>query len=91
LKRDLLTVDRNAIFDALYAENIYCNVHYAPLHLQPFYQKNYGYRKGDFPNAETYYERCLTLPLFARMSDQDAQDVINAVEKVIGYYRKEKA
>jgi dTDP-4-amino-4,6-dideoxygalactose transaminase len=80
-------VDRKVIFDALRAENIGVHVHYVPLHLQPYYQEKFGYKRGDFPIAEGYYKRAITLPLFPKMNDGDINDVIDAVKKVIGYYR----
>ncbi len=83
-----LKVDRKMIFDALRAENIGVQVHYIPLHLQPYYREHFKYRAGSFPVAERYYSRCLTLPLFPKMSDDDINDVITSVHKVIGYYRK---
>jgi UDP-4-amino-4,6-dideoxy-N-acetyl-beta-L-altrosamine transaminase len=83
-----LKVNRKRIFDALRAENIGVHVHYIPLHLQPYYQETFGYKSGDFPVAEEYYERAITLPLFPKMDDNDVNDVINAVKKVINYYRK---
>jgi len=88
IKPDLLKVGRKEIFDALRAENIGVNVHYIPVHYHPFYQKEFGYKKGDFPNTERYYEHALTLPIFPRMSKDDVNDVIEAVKKVIGYYGK---
>jgi len=83
-----LKVGRKTIFDALRAENIGVHVHYIPLHLQPYYQERFGHRRGDFPVAERYYERALTLPLFPKMTDNDVNDVIHAIEKVISYYKK---
>ena len=88
LRTDTLTVGRKEIFEALRAENIGVNVHYIPLHLQPFYQKEFGYRKGDYPIAEKYYNRAITLPIFPQMSDHDVNDVIIAIKKVILYYRR---
>jgi UDP-4-amino-4,6-dideoxy-N-acetyl-beta-L-altrosamine transaminase len=88
LNLEKLRVDRKRIFDALRAENIGVHVHYIPLHLQPYYQETFGYKNGDFPVAEEYYERAITLPLFPKMDDNDVNDVINAVKKVINYYRK---
>lgn len=88
LNLDRLKVDRRKVFDALRAENIGAHVHYIPIHLHPFYQEKFGYKKGDFPIAENYYKRALTLPLFPKMKDSDVIDVINAVKKVIFYYRK---
>ena len=88
LKLDRLRVDRKTIFDALRAENIGVHVHYIPLHLQPYYQEKFGYKNGDFPVAEKYYKRCLTIPLYSKMSDDDVNDVIDGVKKVISYYSR---
>jgi UDP-4-amino-4,6-dideoxy-N-acetyl-beta-L-altrosamine transaminase len=89
LNLEKLKVGRKEIFEALRAENIGVNVHYIPVHLQPYYQKRFGYRRGDFPKVENYYSRAITLPIFPMMSDKDIDDVIKAVKKVISYYRKE--
>jgi perosamine synthetase len=88
LRTELLKVDRKEIFEALRAENIGVNVHYMPLHLHPFYQQECGCRKGDYPKAERYYERAITLPIFPKMSDEDIEDVIKAVKKVIHHLRE---
>lgn len=88
LNLERLKVGRREIFEALKAENIGVNVHYIPVHLQPYYQKRFGYCLGDFPKAENYYSRAITLPIFPKMSDKDIDDVIVAVKKVINYYKK---
>lgn len=88
IRTELLKVGRREIFEALRAENIGVNVHYVPLHLHPFYQRVFGYKKGDYPRAEKYYEQAITLPIFPMMRDEDTEDVIRAVKKVIGAYRK---
>jgi dTDP-4-amino-4,6-dideoxygalactose transaminase len=88
LKLEKLKVSRKKIFDALRAENIGVHVHYIPVHLQPYYQENFGYKKGDYPVTEDFYERALTLPVFPKMNSDDVSDVINAVKKVIDYYRR---
>jgi len=87
LRTGMLAAGRREVFDALRAENIGVNVHYVPLHLQPFYIREFGYKKGDYPRAERYYERAITLPIFPGMSDDDVDDVIRAVTRVILYYR----
>jgi UDP-4-amino-4,6-dideoxy-N-acetyl-beta-L-altrosamine transaminase len=87
LDLDKFTVGRKEIFEALLAENIGVNVHYLPVYLHPYYQK-LGYQKGLCPNAEKLYESMITLPLYPTMSDNDFEDVINAVNKVLDYYRK---
>lgn len=82
-----LTVGRNTVLNALRAENIDASIHYIPVYLMPYYQQ-LGYQKGICPNAEEHYKSSLTLPLFYSMTDQDAADVVNAVKKVLNFYRK---
>ena len=84
---DRLNCRRKEFYDAMQAENIGVNVHYIPVYLFPYYQ-SLGYRRGLCPNAEAYYESSMTLPLFYGMTDQDQNDVIRAVEKVITYFRQ---
>ena len=88
LQLDKLKGTRENIYFALRAENIWPQVHYIPVHLHPYYQKRLGYKKGDFPVAESFYERILSLPLYPKMSDEDVDDVVEGVTKVINYYRK---
>jgi len=88
LNLERLKVGRREIFEALRAENIGVNVHYIPIHLQPYYKKRFGYRLGDFSKAENYYSRAITLPVFPKMSDKDIDDVVAVVKKVINYYKK---
>ncbi len=85
LQLDKLKESRREIFEALIAENIGVNVHYIPVYYHPYYQK-LGYKKGLCPNAEKYYEAAITLPIFPAMSNEDLEDVVNAVKKVINYY-----
>ncbi|MEJ8303649.1 UDP-4-amino-4,6-dideoxy-N-acetyl-beta-L-altrosamine transaminase [Saccharibacillus sacchari] len=72
---------RKEIFEQLRGLNIGVNVHYIPVHLQPYYQR-LGYLKGSCPNAEQYYETCITLPLFPGMTDEDCEYVIQAVRNL---------
>jgi UDP-4-amino-4,6-dideoxy-N-acetyl-beta-L-altrosamine transaminase len=83
-----LTVDRAEIFRVLRAEGIGVNVHYIPVHLHPFYRKQFGFRGGEYPVAEETYERLISLPIFHGMTDQDVEEVIEAVNKVISYYAR---
>lgn len=89
IKLDLnkLKADRKEIYNALLAENIGVNVHYIPVYWHPYYQK-LGYKKGLCPKAEELYNSILTLPLFPAMTDNDVEDVIGGVYKIINYYRK---
>ena len=83
-----LTADRAQIFRALWAENIGVNVHYIPVHLHPYYRDRFGHKQGDFPIAEDAYARLISLPMFHGMSDQDGEDVIRAVTKVVAHFSK---
>ena len=83
LNLEKLSADRGKIFRALRAENIGVNVHYIPVHLHPYYRDRFGDRAGEYPIAEDAYERLISLPMFHGMSDEDVEDVIAAVRKVI--------
>lgn len=87
LRPEKLAASRREIFEALQRQNIGVNVHYIPVHYQPYYRK-LGYDKGICPKAERVYEEILTLPLFPAMSEQDVRDVIEAVKRTVGQYRK---
>jgi dTDP-4-amino-4,6-dideoxygalactose transaminase len=79
---DQLTIGRDAFIQALSERNIGVSVHFIPLHLQPYYRDTYGLKPEDFPRATATFQRILSLPLYARMSDGDVQDVIDAVVDV---------
>lgn len=87
IKSDSLKVGRDEIYKALNAENIGLQVHYIPVYFHPYY-KSLGYKKGICPIAEELYEEIITIPLYYSLTDEDVQDVIKAVVKVINYYRK---
>ena len=78
--------NRGELFAKLHEKGIGANVHYIPVHLHPFYQGRFGYRKGNYPNAENAYERIITLPLFPRMGERDVRRVIDAVVLIAEAY-----
>jgi perosamine synthetase len=86
LQLNRLSANREEIFQALRGENIGVNVHYIPVHLHPYYRNRFGYRTGDYPVAESVYERLISLPISHGMSDEDVQDVVSAVRKVMTFY-----
>lgn len=88
LELERLSADRAQIFAALRAENIGVNVHYIPVHLHPYYRETLGSKGGEFPLAEDAYGRLISLPMFHAMSDQDVEDVIVAVTKVLQHFAK---
>jgi UDP-4-amino-4,6-dideoxy-N-acetyl-beta-L-altrosamine transaminase len=72
---------RRTAFDALRAAGIGVNVHYIPVHLQPYYRR-LGFSPGQFPVAERYYSRALTLPLYATMTESDQDRVVEALLEI---------
>ena len=80
---DRLGKTRDWVLNALTAENIGVGVHYLPVHLHPFYRKTFGWKEGDFPNAEWIGARTLSLPLSAALNERDVEDVIVAFQKVV--------
>ncbi len=74
--------DRAEVFAALRAANIGVNVHYIPVHTQPYYRA-LGFRAGDFPEAERYYAEAISLPLFSGLSDADQDHVIESLKQAL--------
>jgi len=75
--------DRGRIFSELREEGIGANVHYIPVHLHPYYRDTFGYRKGDYPAAESAYGQILSLPMFPDMEPAEVKYVIEAVRRAI--------
>lgn len=74
---------RKWLIEALLKEKIGTQVHYIPVHEQPYYRKNFGCRHGDLPLSERYYEKALSLPLYPRMTDGDVGHVIKNVKRLL--------
>lgn len=70
---------RKQVMEELAKNNIGTQVHYIPCHTQPYYQKNFGYKTGDYPIAESYYDRALSIPLYPKMKDQDVEWVVKNI------------
>lgn len=88
LDLDKLKVNRNEFVDMLIKENIGSGVHFAPIHTQPLYKRQFGYKKGDYPNAEYVGERILSLPMGGNLTNKDVNDVINAVKYCLNKAKK---
>ena len=87
LNLERLTCDRKQFFDALWEENIRCQVHYIPVYRHSYYE-SLGYPKGLCKMAEKYYEEALSIPYYPALTEEDVTDTITAIEKVLTYYRK---
>ena len=75
------TDNRKGLYDHLRTKNIFAQVHYIPVHLLPYYRER-GFKKGDYPHAENYYEKCLSLPMYPSLSNEE-QDYV--IEKVLEF------
>ena len=80
---DAAPIARDRFIEALFEAGIGCSVHYIPLHLHPYWRDRYALTPARFPHSQHAYERMLTLPLYTRMSDADAQRVIDAVRRLL--------
>lgn len=78
-----LNMTRDQFLEEMTHHNIGVGVHYIALHLHPFYQKNFCYKRGDFPSAEWISDRTCSIPLSAKLTDEDVEDVIEAVIEII--------
>ncbi|MDR1979893.1 MAG: UDP-4-amino-4,6-dideoxy-N-acetyl-beta-L-altrosamine transaminase [Synergistaceae bacterium] len=76
---------RGALFAHLAENDVRLQVHYPPVPLHPYYKKRFGYKKGDFPEAERFYEETISLPLFPLMEDADVKRVVDCIAK---FYEK---
>lgn len=83
LQTEQLNVTHRQVFERLRELQIGVNLHYIPVHTQPYYQ-GLGHKPGDYPNAERYYAEAISLPVFATLTDDDVDRVADAVRKAIG-------
>ena len=88
LELDKLTIDRDRFIELMAEANIGTSVHFIPVHLMSYYKETYGYKEGDLPVAESYFDTIVSLPLYPKMTDEDVQDVINAVTDIINENHK---
>ena len=76
--------DRLGLYNFLRTKNIFAQIHYIPCHLMPYYRQ-FGWKEGDKPNAETYYKHCISLPMYPTLKTEEQQYVINLINE---YYEK---
>jgi dTDP-4-amino-4,6-dideoxygalactose transaminase len=85
---DVVRLSRDDFIRALVDERIGVSVHFIPVHYHPFFSARLGYSRGAFPTTERYYGRAVSLPIYPSMTDADAADVVEAVTKLLRYYRR---
>ena len=88
LELERLRIDRRQFIELLKQQHIGASVHFIPLHLHPYYRENFGYYRGDFPNASAVFERIVSLPLYPKMTEMDVQNVIETVKTIIRQHRR---
>jgi dTDP-4-amino-4,6-dideoxygalactose transaminase len=88
LDLDRLTLDRAGFIDALQERRIGTGIHFTAVHLHQYYRERFGYRRGDFPEAEYISDRTVSLPLSPAMTERDVEDVIAAVTDVVAAHRR---
>ncbi len=86
IKFDELNVSKKIFFSKMKEKNILLQVHYVPVHLQPFYKNNFGFKHGDFPIAEKFYERELSIPMYPALLNEDlgyiTRSIIETLDKI---------
>ena len=83
LRPSMLDIARGQFIEELKKLGIGSAVHFIPLHLHPYYQHAFGYKKGDFPHAENAFSRCISLPLYPSLNDGEVARIIRAVEQIV--------
>ena len=78
------TTSRDKLLNHLHKKGIGAHAMYIPVHLQPYYQDHYGYKKGDFPKSEKYFQKSLILPLYPQMTNEMVDRVIDSVKAFYG-------
>ena len=78
-----LKISKKELFNKLALNKINPQVHYQPLHFQPFIKNKYNYKKGDFPKSEKFYEKEVSLPIFYRLKKFEQKFVVNRLLKIL--------
>lgn len=73
---------RRELYDHLHSQGILAQVHYIPVHLQPYYRQTFGFAAGDFPHTEKYYDEALSLPLFPTLTHEEQDRVVEAIAQI---------
>jgi UDP-4-amino-4,6-dideoxy-N-acetyl-beta-L-altrosamine transaminase len=83
IKFDKLKISKKEFFAKMKEKNIFLQVHYIPVHLQPYYKNTFGFKKGDFPNAEIFYEQEFSIPMYPMLTDEDLEYVSQKIIETI--------
>jgi UDP-4-amino-4,6-dideoxy-N-acetyl-beta-L-altrosamine transaminase len=83
LQLDKISATHLQVFEALRAKDIMVNLHYIPVHTQPYYQQM-GFKQGDFPQAEQYYREAISIPMHINLTDEELQFVVSTLREAMG-------
>ena len=78
----VLVEEREAFYHNVRKVGLNLQVHYIPVHTQPYYQTQ-GYKWGDYPNAEEYYNHCISLPLYPDLTDEDLEEIVKRIKEIL--------
>ena len=82
LQLEFISVTHKQVFEALRSNDIGVNLHYIPVHMQPFY-KSMGFKIGDFPESEKYYSEAISLPMYPELSEEDQNEVVKVLTSIV--------
>jgi dTDP-4-amino-4,6-dideoxygalactose transaminase len=82
LRLDEISLSHRQVFEGLRAAGIGVNLHYIPVHLQPYYRER-GFAPGDYPQAERYYAEAISLPMFPSLSDEQQDYVVGQLQRLL--------
>jgi dTDP-4-amino-4,6-dideoxygalactose transaminase len=83
-----LRVDRDQLLRALTEEGVGTSVHFIPVHYHGYYRELLKHQRGSFPVTETFFDQAVSLPIYPAMTDEDAEDVVSALKKLVRYYER---
>ena len=70
-------------FDEMKSNNILLQVHYVPVHLQPYYTQKFGFKAGDFPNSEKFYEKEFSIPMYPKLKQNEINHVVETIKRLL--------
>ncbi|AMN48590.1 UDP-4-amino-4,6-dideoxy-N-acetyl-beta-L-altrosamine transaminase [Psychrobacter sp. P2G3] len=85
LKTNQIQKSHKEVFDELRAANIGVNLHYIPVHLQPYYQQKLGFKMGDFPEAELYYSQAISLPMYPDLTEEQQAYIAQTLRSILNH------
>lgn len=83
IKFDELSITKKLLFEKMKAHNIALQVHYIPVHLQPYYKDNFGFQEGDFPFSEQFYKDEISIPVYPLLENEDLKYIVNTIKNIV--------